>query len=108
MHNPNFNQEQYESYFQQMTDKGIPVIAAKDAAFVIANDQIGEPNLGRTEEDQQKVADAFTWYKAKQEGSNGWILLTVFNVGTFLIITKAKEDVINNREIITGNWLIKL
>ena len=69
MSNPNFNQEQYESYLQQMTDKGIPVSAAKDAAFVIANDSPGAPNLGRTEQDQQKVADAFTWYKAKQEGN---------------------------------------
>jgi hypothetical protein len=66
MANPNFNQEQYESYLQQMTDKGIPVSAAKDAAFVIANDQTGEPNLGRTEQDQQKVGDAMTWYRAKQ------------------------------------------
>jgi hypothetical protein len=69
MANPNFNQQQYESYVQQMTDKGIPVTAAKDAAFVIANDAPGEANLGRTKEDQQKVADAFTWYRAKQEGS---------------------------------------
>ena len=67
MSNSNFNQEQYETYLQQMTDKGIPVTAAKDAAFLITNDQVGEPNLGRTQEDQQKVADAFTWYKAKQE-----------------------------------------
>ncbi|MBW4451067.1 MAG: hypothetical protein KME38_30720 [Spirirestis rafaelensis WJT71-NPBG6] len=65
MANPNFNQQQYEAYVQQMTDKKISVSAAKDAAFVIANDQAGEPNLGRTEEDQQKVQDAFTWYKAK-------------------------------------------
>jgi hypothetical protein len=66
MSNPNFNQQQYESYLQQMTEKGIPVSIAKDAAFVVANDQVGKPNLGRTEEDQRKVTDAFTWYKAKQ------------------------------------------
>ena len=68
MSNPNFKQEQYEAYVQQMTDKGIPVTTAKDAAFVIVNDVPGEPNLGRTEEEQQKVLDAFTWYKAKQGG----------------------------------------
>lgn len=65
------NQEQYEAYLQQMTDKGIPVTTAKDAAFVLANDSPGASNLGRTEEDQQKVADAFTWYKAKQRENNG-------------------------------------
>jgi hypothetical protein len=67
MSNPNFKQEQYESYVKQMLDAGIPVTTAKDAAAVIANDQVGEPNLGRTEDDQRKVADAFTWYKAKNE-----------------------------------------
>ena len=71
MANPNFNQEQYESYLKQMSDAGIPVSIAKDAAFVVANDQVGKPNLGRTEDDQRKVTDAFTWYKAKQEGTNG-------------------------------------
>lgn len=71
MSNPNFNQQQYDSYVQQMIENGIPVSIAKDAAFVVANDQVGKPNLGRTEDDQRKVADAFTWYKAKQESSDG-------------------------------------
>lgn len=59
-------QEKYESYVQQMTDKGIPVSTAKDAASVMVNDVPGQPGLGRTEEDQRKVLDAYTWYKAKR------------------------------------------
>lgn len=69
MNNPNFNQEQYEAYVQQMTDKGIPVTTAKEASFVIANDVSGKANLGRTESEQRKVDDAMTWYRAKQQES---------------------------------------
>ena len=70
MNNPNFKQEQYESYYQQFVNGGIPVSTARDAAFVLANDQPGEPNLGRTEEDQKKVRDAYIWYEAKQQGES--------------------------------------
>lgn len=68
MQNTN-KQEQYESYVEQMTAKGIPVSTAKDAALVMINDKPGEPKLGRTEEDQRKILDAYTWYKAKKENN---------------------------------------
>ena len=47
---------------------GIPVSAAEKASKVLSKDDALLPKLGRSEQDQKDISDAFQWYWAKQKG----------------------------------------
>lgn len=51
--------ELWKTYKQALTSTGVPEDLAEKAAKVIANDQPGIPNMGRSPEDQQAVMDAW-------------------------------------------------
>jgi hypothetical protein len=59
------DEELYNASFEALTQRGVPVSAAERASSVVANDQPQQPNLGRTDQDQQDVQDAMTWLNAK-------------------------------------------
>jgi hypothetical protein len=59
------DEELYNASLKALTERGVPVSAAERASRVVANDQNQQPNLGRTDQDQQDVQDAMTWLNAK-------------------------------------------
>ncbi len=59
------DEELYNASLKALTQRGVPVSAAERASRVVANDQPQQPNLGRTDQDQQDVQDAMTWLNAK-------------------------------------------
>jgi hypothetical protein len=59
------DEELYNASLKALTQRGVPVSAAERASRVVANDQPQQPNLGRTDQDQQDVQDAMTWLNVK-------------------------------------------
>ncbi|MCC5640987.1 hypothetical protein LC593_35200 [Nostoc sp. CHAB 5844] len=55
------NQRLYTATVQALTDRGCPEDLANQAASVVANDDSGKPNLGRTEADQAVVKQALPY-----------------------------------------------
>jgi hypothetical protein len=53
------NNQLYQAYLAALTSHGVPEDIAAKASAVVANDEPGLPNLGRTPEDQQAVNEAF-------------------------------------------------
>jgi len=57
-----------EEIQKTLEQASIPVSAAERASKVLAKDDALLPNLGRSEQDQKDISDAFQWYWAKQKG----------------------------------------
>ncbi|AFY31621.1 hypothetical protein [Calothrix sp. PCC 7507] len=60
------SEELCKAYTQALIADGVPQEIAEKAAQVIANDRPGEPNLGRSPEDQQAVLDAWEASQSKE------------------------------------------
>ncbi|MFB2983888.1 hypothetical protein [Microseira sp. BLCC-F43] len=54
-----FNSEMYKATRNAILEAGAPVEVAEKAALVIAKDDPGQPNLGRTSDDQSAVTAAW-------------------------------------------------
>ncbi|MDZ8056547.1 MAG: hypothetical protein RMX63_34550 [Aulosira sp. ZfuCHP01] len=52
------NNQLYQASLAALTENGVPQDIAEKASAVVAKDEPGLPNLGRTAEDQQAVNEA--------------------------------------------------
>ncbi len=50
-----FNQDLYIASREALIEHGVPLEKAEAASLVVAKDEPGKPNLGRTPQDQQAV-----------------------------------------------------
>jgi hypothetical protein len=62
----NFNQSLYAASREALIENGVPVEIAEAASVVVAKDDVGQPNLGRSPEDQLVVNQAMVHYWANQ------------------------------------------
>jgi hypothetical protein len=53
---------------ETLESKGIPTSAAERAAKVLVKDDASLPNLGRSQQDQKDISDAWQWLEAKRRG----------------------------------------
>lgn len=65
-----FNQELYAASREALIDNGVPWEIAEKASEVVAKDEPGQENLGRSPEDQQAVNAAVTYLNANQKGES--------------------------------------
>ena len=61
---PEFNENLYKASLKALTEAGVPIEIAVPASAVVAKDQAGLPNLGRTPQDQEDVLEAMRYYWA--------------------------------------------
>lgn len=62
-----FNESIYIASIKALTENGVPEDAALKASAVVAKDDFNLPNLGRTEQDRQDIAEAMKHYWANQK-----------------------------------------
>lgn len=60
--NPNFSQNLYDASLKGLVENGVPEDVAEKASLVVASDESGLPNLGRSPEDQAVVNEAMQHY----------------------------------------------
>ena len=60
------NQSLYEASLRILTEAGVPKELAQKVSVIVANDEPGLPNLGRTSEDQALVNKAMVRYWRNQ------------------------------------------
>jgi hypothetical protein len=63
---PEFNENLYKSSLKALTEAGVPIEIAVPASAVVARDQTGLPDLGRTPQDQEVIKEAMRHYWAGQ------------------------------------------
>lgn len=61
-----FNENLYNSSLKALTEANVPIEIAVAASKVVAKDEAGLPDLGRTAQDQQDVQEAMRYYWAGQ------------------------------------------
>ena len=61
------NERLYKASVAALTEHGVPQELAEKASIVVASDQPGQPNLGRSPEDQQIVNEAMAHFWSKQK-----------------------------------------
>lgn len=66
MNNPSFKQNLYDASLKGLTENGVPQDVAEKASLVVASDEPGLPNLGRSPEDQAVVNEAMQHYWSHQ------------------------------------------
>ncbi|WP_138500937.1 hypothetical protein [Nostoc sp. PA-18-2419] len=59
-----FNENLYRASLRALVNEGVPVNVAVKASEVVAKDEAGKPELGRTSSDQQAVQEAMKHYWA--------------------------------------------
>ncbi|MBE9214558.1 hypothetical protein IQ247_18105 [Plectonema cf. radiosum LEGE 06105] len=71
MSNPNFNQDLYHASVKALTENGVPENVAERASKVVASDDFNLPDLGRTEEDRENIAEAMKhfWNWSRENGA---------------------------------------
>lgn len=50
-----FNEDLFSASIDALTEKGVPFSQAIEASIVVASDEPGKPNLGRSEEEQTAI-----------------------------------------------------
>ncbi|MEH2050074.1 hypothetical protein [Nostoc sp.] len=63
---PEFKQNLYDSSLKALTEAGVPTEIAVAASKVVAKDEAGLPEFGRTAQDQEDVKEAMRHYWAGQ------------------------------------------
>jgi hypothetical protein len=61
-----FNENLYKASLKALTEAGVPIEIAVPASAVVAKDQAGLSDLGRTPQDQEDVREAMRYYHAGQ------------------------------------------
>jgi hypothetical protein len=56
-----------QAYQRALETNGVPANLAKQTAEIIDRDEVSQPNLGRTEQEQHLVRSAHAWMFAKPE-----------------------------------------
>lgn len=64
------NQDLYQASIKALTENGVPEDIAERASKVVASDDFNLPDLGRTDEDRQNIAEAMKHFW-KWDSENG-------------------------------------
>lgn len=56
-----------EAAEKALVNAGVPTDLASQCADIVARDDASKPNLGRSEQDQQLIAQSMQWVTAKIE-----------------------------------------
>lgn len=61
-----FKESVYNSAYKALTESGVPNEIADKASVVVASDDANLPDLGRTQEDRNNIAEAMKHYWENQ------------------------------------------